>query len=90
MDEVRAIVNATDNEYYKAIFKLLTNTGMRISELLKLRKSDIRIVKDTAKLRIHGKDNKERIVMIKPTSYARPYKQEYSIGKYQREPYEKP
>ena len=34
MEEIQKIIDVCDNPYYKALFKLLANTGMRISEAL--------------------------------------------------------
>ena len=60
--EVQALIRATDDPYYRAVFKFLLSTGLRISELLSLKKSDISIMGETARIRIKGKGSKERII----------------------------
>ena len=63
LDEVRRIIEACDNPLYRAIFKVLANTGMRVSEIVNLSVHDIS-VNETARIRIKGKGNKERIINI--------------------------
>jgi len=62
--EVQALIRATDDPYYRAVFKFLLSTGLRISELLSLKKSDISIMEETARIRIKGKGSKERIIAV--------------------------
>ena len=62
--EVQALIRATDDPYYRAVFKFLLSTGLRISELLSLKKSDISIMGETARIRIKGKGSKERIIAV--------------------------
>ncbi len=63
MEEIQKIIESCDDPYYKALFKLLANTGMRISEALNLTLNDISI-NGVAKIRIRGKGNKERILNV--------------------------
>ncbi|PLV59754.1 tyrosine-type recombinase/integrase [Thermotoga sp. KOL6] len=63
IEEVRKIIEICDHPMYKAIFKILANTGMRISELINLEKEDISL-NDSARIRIKGKGNKERIINV--------------------------
>ena len=63
-DEIERFFNVIDDDYYRGIFRLLINSGMRISELLNLRREDVQISKDVARIRIRGKGSKERIVQI--------------------------
>ena len=50
---------------YELLFGLLLNSGLRISEALALRASDVRILDGTAKsVRVIGKGNKERLVPL--------------------------
>ena len=50
---------------YEMLFGLLLNSGLRISEALALRASDVRILDGTAKsVRVVGKGNKERLVPL--------------------------
>jgi len=66
MEEIQKIIDVCDNPYYKALFKLLANTGMRISEALNLTMNDISL-NGVAKIRIRGKGNKERIISVNRT-----------------------
>jgi integrase/recombinase XerD len=55
---------------YEMLFGLLLNSGLRISEALSLKLSDVRIVEGVAKsVRVIGKGNKERLVPL-PASFA--------------------
>lgn len=63
LDEIQKLINACDNPYYRSIFKLLVNTGMRISELVNLTLDDISL-NGVARLKIRGKGNKERILAV--------------------------
>ena len=50
---------------YEMLFGLLLNSGLRISEALALRATDVRILDGTAKsVRVVGKGNKERLVPL--------------------------
>jgi len=50
---------------YEMLFGLLLNSGLRISEALALRASNVRILDGTAKsVRVIGKGNKERLVPL--------------------------
>lgn len=50
---------------YEMLFGLLLNSGLRISEALGLKASDVRLVEGTAKsVRVIGKGNKERLVPL--------------------------
>lgn len=63
IEEIQKIINACDNPYYKALFTLLANTGMRISEAINLSMENISL-NGVAKIRIRGKGNKERIISV--------------------------
>ena len=55
---------------YEMLFGLLLNSGLRISEALGLKVSDVRLVEGIAKsVRVIGKGNKERLVPL-PASFA--------------------
>ena len=64
LSEVKALLSATSDPYYKAVFEFLLSTGLRISELLSLEKSDISIVGGKAKIRVRGKGGKERVISV--------------------------
>lgn len=53
----------------KQIIKVLSLTGLRISELLTVRHSDIESIKGIYNLNIRGKGNKERIVYLDKETY---------------------
>jgi len=63
-DELTRFFDVIDDPYYKAVFRLLANTGMRISELLNLKEEDIDIFGGYARIRIKGKGSKERVVQV--------------------------
>jgi integrase/recombinase XerD len=64
LEEIQKLIDNCDNPYYRAIFKLLVNTGMRLSELVNLSLDDISF-NGVARLKIRGKGNKERILAVK-------------------------
>jgi integrase/recombinase XerD len=56
---------------YELLFELIQKSGLRISEALNIKVSDIRVIDGTAKsLRLIGKGNKERLVPL-PESFGR-------------------
>ena len=64
VEELERFFSVIDDDYYRSIFRLLVNTGMRISELLRLEKSDVTISGDLARIRIKGKGAKERVINV--------------------------
>ncbi len=65
MEELRRFFNVIDDPYFRSIFRLLVNTGMRVSELYNMKSSDITFTGDRARIRIRGKGSKERVVQVK-------------------------
>ncbi len=63
-EEIERFFGVIDDPYYRAVFRLLVNTGIRISEMLNLSMEDVLISGDTARLRIRGKGSKERIIQL--------------------------
>ncbi len=61
-DDVYKLINVADNKRDKLIVLLLYTTGMRVSELVKIRVDDIDF--DNMSIRILGKGNKEREVFF--------------------------
>ncbi len=53
---------------FRALVEVLLGTGMRISEALSVKRTDVKF--DTGEARIIGKGNKERIVFFTPRSLA--------------------
>lgn len=70
-EEVKAMIDATDNLRDKAIMACLFSTGCRISELLNLNREDIR----GDEVMVTGKGSKTRMVFIEPTAMR--YLQDY-------------
>jgi len=62
LGDINAMLNAADNARDKAIVLFLTTTGVRASELLNLRFSDIDFEQRLA--RVRGKGNKDRFVIF--------------------------
>ena len=81
VDEVKLMIDSVNNVQYKAIVMTLYSCGLRISELQKVKISDI----DNKRmlLRVHGKNNKQRYVVISPMllSVLRTYWRLFRIGK---------
>jgi len=61
-EEVQAIINAADNLRNKLIVSLLFCTGMRVSELVSIRVSDVDL--EEGSIRVRGKGGKERVVFF--------------------------
>ncbi len=64
IEELERFFSVIDDDYYRAVFRLLVNTGMRISELLKLEKSDVTISGNVARIKVKGKGAKERVINV--------------------------
>jgi len=63
VQEIRKIVEATNNPKHKLIIKLLYGTGLRISEIVNLNKSEINFEENLIKVRL-GKGKKDRFVKL--------------------------
>lgn len=61
-EEIKALINAAASERDRLIIKMLYSTGVRISELLKIRVKDINNEKSL--LKVFGKGAKERYVIL--------------------------
>lgn len=64
LDEVKAVYKSCEDDRERLIISLLYSTGVRISELSRIRKQDVR--GDT--LLIRGKGGKERVVYLDPVA----------------------
>lgn len=64
--EVRNLIATTDNRKHSCIVKLLYGCGLRLSELLQLKLSDIDSQNQVILIR-NAKGNKDRIVMLSPS-----------------------
>lgn len=69
-EEVEALEDAAETERDKLIIRLLTDTGIRLGELLGLRLEDVSRQGRSHYLRVHGKGEAERLVPI-PRLYPR-------------------
>jgi len=61
--EVRAIINAASTKRDKLILELLYSSGLRVSEAVKLKTSELDLSEKTATVR-GGKGNKDRLVIL--------------------------
>ncbi len=62
-EEVRSLIDATDNQKSRLIVSMLYSTGLRVSELVNLKTSDIDLKEFTGWVR-KGKGGKDRIFMM--------------------------
>jgi integrase len=65
-DEIHRMEDAASTERDKLIVRLLSDTGMRLGELLALRPDDIRVEGGKNVIKVRGKGDKERLVPILP------------------------
>lgn len=63
-EELEKFFSVINKEYYYHLFKLMVNTGMRISEVVNLKPDDITFIEDKAVIAIKGKGNKERSIVV--------------------------
>ena len=61
--EIMAIINAVSNEKHRLVIKMLYSTGLRLSELVSLKRSDIDVERNLVHVR-RGKGRKERTTVI--------------------------
>jgi len=76
-EDVRKLINAAEDIRDRLIVSLLYTTGIRVSELIKIRKEDIDLSKNS--LKVFGKGSKERIVFF--NNYTKKLLKEY-LNKY--------
>ena len=62
-EEVKLMFNASSTKKSKLILELLYSSGLRVSELTKLKKEDIDFENDTAWVR-YGKGGKDRLIIL--------------------------
>ena len=62
--ELKRFFKAIDDPYYRELFRFLVNTGLRLSEYQVLKESDLEWLEDKVRIRIRGKGNKERVVIL--------------------------
>lgn len=61
-EEVEAMINAAKSARDKLVVSLLYSTGMRVSELVSVKVSDVNL--EEGSIRVKGKGNKERLVFF--------------------------
>jgi len=64
--ELSKFFSVIDDPYYKALFRFLVNTGLRISEFMELSEDDIQFFDQIVRIRIRGKGSKERVIQVDP------------------------
>jgi integrase/recombinase XerD len=69
--EIADMERAADSERDKIIIRLLGDTGIRLGELLSLRREDLIKNKDERFIRVRGKGARERMVTVKPSLFDR-------------------
>lgn len=62
-DEIKKILNSTNNLKHKMILSLLYSSGLRISEVVNLNVGDIDLIQNTIKVKM-GKGNKDRFSVL--------------------------
>ncbi len=65
-DEVNLLINSIQNPKHKLMIKLLYSAGLRVSELVNLKKEDLNFVNNVGFVR-KGKGNKDRLFIIAET-----------------------
>lgn len=63
-DEVKSVIDATDNDRDRAIIVILYATGGRVSEVAGIRWGDLRTTRKDASVRVVGKGGDERYIAI--------------------------
>jgi len=63
IEEVRKMLDVTENTKHKLIIKLLYGTGLRVSEIVNLKKQEVNFEEDLIKVNL-GKGKKDRFVKI--------------------------
>src|SRR3989344_2949614 len=62
-EEIRLLLNAITNQKHKILISLMLSSGLRISEAVSVKISDINFEEKTLKVK-HGKENKERTTIV--------------------------
>ncbi len=77
IEEVRGLINATNNIKHKLILKLLYGCGLRVSEVISLKKEEVNFKEGLIKIRL-AKGRKDRFVNI-PNSVFNELKNYYEL-----------
>jgi len=78
IEEIRGLINNTENIKHKLIIKLLYGTGLRVNEIVNLKKEDINFEEELIKINL-AKGKKDRFVKI-PESLKEELKSYYKIS----------
>jgi|SRR3989344_1423437 len=78
-EEVKAMISATNNIKHKLILKMLYGCGLRVSEIVNLKKEDINFEEDLIHIRL-AKGKKDRFVKI-PESLKENLQNYYNLNK---------
>jgi integrase/recombinase XerD len=70
-DEITRMENVADTERDKLIIRLLADSGIRLGELLSLRKSDLVEQGRERYIKVHGKGARDRLVPVVPALFQR-------------------
>ena len=83
VSEVKKMINVINNLKHQCIIKMLYGTGLRLSELLELKLTDVNSENMLIYIR-KGKGNKDRVVMLSPSLLIdlRKYYQKYQPKEY--------
>jgi len=65
-EKIRQIIDETDNLKHKLVIKFLYSSGLRLSELLNLKRNDIDFDRNLIQVRL-GKGKKDRITVLSPS-----------------------
>jgi len=79
IDELKRLIEVTNNQKHRLIIKLLYGTGLRVSEIINLKKSDLNFEDKLIKVEL-GKGKKDRFVKI-PLSIFEELRNFSKIGK---------
>ncbi|MBS3133998.1 tyrosine-type recombinase/integrase [Candidatus Woesearchaeota archaeon] len=64
-EEIKKLIEVTQNEKHRLLIELLYSTGLRVSEAVKLKFDQINFEENTLFVR-NGKGNKDRLVIVSP------------------------
>jgi len=99
-EKIKKIIDSTDNVKHRLIIKILYSTGMRLQELVNLRREHIDFERNQVLVK-HGKGNKDRVTLLSPslkddlliyyaqTNFSTPYLFEGRKGKYSKKSVQK-
>ena len=62
-DEIKRLINATNNPKHKLLIEFMYSSGLRVSECVNLKMDDLDLSERIGKIK-HGKGNKERYIIL--------------------------